>query len=120
MVGFSHLKFLFELIRLIDLEFREMLELVERTSSAMAKLELDDQVEQAEKILNDLKGQFEKIINRKLTEDNEEKSRQFDQLRPTFGHPARKNDLEEIDKQEKQRQNELQQAITQLRSTTIV
>lgn len=113
-------EFLFECIRLIDLEFREMLELVERTSSAMAKLELDDQVEQAEKVLNDLKGQFEEIINRKLTEDNEETTRHFDQLRPTLGHPARKTDLEEIDKQEKQRQNELQQTITQLRSTTIV
>lgn len=97
-----------------------MLELVERTSSAMAKLELDDQVEQAEKILNDLKGQFEQIVNGKLTEDNESKSRHFDQLRPTFGHPARKTDLNEIDQQEKQRQNELQQMITQLRLTTIV
>lgn len=106
--------------RLTVLEFREMLELVERTSSAMAKLELDDQVEQAEKVLNDLQKQFEEFIERKLTEDDEAKSKQFDQLRPTFGHPARKNDLQEIDQQEKQRQTELQQTITQLRSTTIV
>lgn len=97
-----------------------MLELVERTSSAMAKLELTDQVEQAEKLLNDLKKQFEDIIERKLTEDNEEKSKHFDQLRPTFGHPARKNDLQEIDTQEKQRQTDLEQTITQLRSSTIV
>jgi type IV secretory pathway VirB4 component len=97
-----------------------MLELVERTSSLMAKLELNEQIEQAEKILNDFKQQFDETINKILNEDNEEKLKHFEQLRPTFGHPARKNDLQEIDNQEKLRQNQLQQTITQLRSNTIV
>ncbi len=97
-----------------------MLELVERTSSLMAKLELDEQIQQAEKILNEIKQQFDEIIEKKLNEDNEEKMKNFDQLRPTLGHPARKNDLEEIDNREKIRQTELQQIITQLRSNTIV
>jgi len=97
-----------------------MLELVERTSSLMAKLELDEQIQQAEKVLNEIKQQFDEIIEKKLNEDNEEKMKNFDQLRPTLGHPARKNDLEEIDNREKIRQTELQQIITQLRSNTIV
>jgi hypothetical protein len=97
-----------------------MLESVERTSSSMAKLELNEQIQQAEKVLNEFKQQFDETINKKLNEDNEEKTKHFDQLRPTFGHPARKNDLQEIDRQEKLRQNELQQTMTQLRSNTIV
>src|SRR5438874_1775247 len=97
-----------------------MLELIERTSSLMAKLELNDQIQQAEKVLNDIKQQFDTIIDKKLNEDNEEKSKNFEQLRPTFGHPSRKNDLQEIDNKEKIRQNEFQQMITQLRSNTIV
>jgi hypothetical protein len=97
-----------------------MLELVERTSSLMAKIELDEQIQQAEKILNEIKQQFDTIIEKKLNEDNEEKIKNFEQLRPTFGHPARKNDLLEIDNREKIRQNELQQIITQLRTNTIV
>jgi len=104
----------------LSLEFRDMLELVERTSSLMAKLELDEQIQQAEKVLNEIKQQFDEIIEKKLNEDNEEKMKNFDQLRPTLGHPARKNDLEEIDNREKIRQTELQQVITQLRSNTIV
>jgi len=86
----------------------------------MAKLELNEQIQQAEKVLNEFKQQFDETINKKLNEDNEEKTKHFDQLRPTFGHPARKNDLQEIDRQEKLRQNELQQTMTQLRSNTIV
>ena len=97
-----------------------MLELVERTSSLMAKLELDEQIEQAEKLLNEFKQQFDEVVQRKLEEDNEERTNHFDQLRPTLGHPARKNDLQEIDNQEKKRQTELQQTVTQLRSNTIV
>jgi DNA polymerase III delta prime subunit len=112
--------FLFEILFHIFLEFREMLESVERTSSSMAKLELDEQIQQAEQVLNQFKKQFDETIDKKLTEDNEEKTKHFDQLRPTFGHPARKNDLQEIDRQEKQRQNELQQTMAQLRTNTIV
>lgn len=104
----------------LSLEFRDMLELVERTSSLMAKLELDEQIDQAVKNLNELKEQFDSTIETKLNEDNEEKSKNFDQLRPTLGHPARKTDLQEIDKREKIRQNDLQQTITQFRSNTIV
>ena len=97
-----------------------MLESVERTSSSMAKLELEEQVQQSEKSLNGFKQQFDETIDTKLTEDNEAKTKHFDQLRPTFGHPARKNDLQELDRQEKQRQNELQQSMAQLRTNTIV
>jgi hypothetical protein len=97
-----------------------MLELVERTSSLMAKLELNEQIQQAEKVLNEIKQQFDATIDKKLNEDNEEKTKNFAQLRPTLGHPARKNDLQEIDNQEKLRQKELQQIMTQLRSNTIV
>ncbi len=97
-----------------------MLELVERTSSLMTKLELDEQIQQAEKVLNDIKQQFDTTVEKKLNEDDEEKSKNFEQLRPTLGHPARKTDLQEIDKREKLRQNELQQAMTQLRTNTIV
>jgi len=97
-----------------------MLELVERTSSLMAKLELNEQIQQAEKVLNEIKQQFDATIDKKLNEDSEEKTKNFAQLRPTLGHPARKNDLQEIDNQEKLRQKELQQIMTQLRSNTIV
>jgi hypothetical protein len=102
------------------LEFRDILELVERTSSLMAKLELDEQVQQAEKVLLDIKQQFDSTIDNKLTEDNEEKNKSFEQLRPTFGHPSRKTDLQEIDNREKIRQDELQQIVNQLRTNTIV
>jgi hypothetical protein len=97
-----------------------MLELVERTSSLMAKLELDEQLQQAEKTLNDIKQQFDSTVEKKLNEDNEEKTKNFEQLRPTLGHPARKNELQDIDNREKIRQTELQQIITQLRTNTIV
>ncbi|CAF2574698.1 unnamed protein product [Rotaria sp. Silwood2] len=100
-------------------EFREMLELVERTSSLMAKLELDEQIQQAEKVLNDIKQQFDATLDKKLDESNEEKSNNFEQLRPTLGHPSRKNDLEDINNREKLRQDELQKNITQFRSNTI-
>jgi DNA-binding IscR family transcriptional regulator len=117
---FFFLKFYFLIKEFSSLEFRDMLELVERTSSLMAKLELNEQIQQAEKVLNEIKQQFDEIMEKKLNEDNEEKTKNFDQLRPTLGHPARKNDLEEIDNREKIRQTELQQVITQLRSNTIV
>jgi hypothetical protein len=102
------------------LEFRDMLESVERTSSLMAKIELDDQLQQAKKTLNEIKQQFDTTIEKRLSEDSEEKTKNFEQLRPTLGHPARKNDLEDINNREKLRQNELQKIITQLRTNTIV
>ncbi|CAF3644133.1 unnamed protein product [Rotaria sordida] len=100
-------------------EFREMLESVERTSSLMAKIELDEQIEQAEKVLQDIKQQFDRILDKKLNETNEEKSKNFEQLRPTLGHPSRKNELEDINNQEKLRQDEFQKMIIQFRSNTI-
>ncbi|CAF4692579.1 unnamed protein product [Rotaria sp. Silwood1] len=100
-------------------EFREMLESIERTSSLMAKLELDEQIQQAEKVLNDIKQQFDETLNTKLNESNEEKLKNFEQLRPTLGHPSRKHDLEDINNREKKRQEELQKTIIQFRSNTI-
>jgi len=102
------------------LEFREMLESVERTSSSMAKLELDEQIREAERVLSEFKQRFDETVENKLKEDTEDKTKNFDRLRPTFGHPARKTQLEEIDQQEKQRQAELQQTINELRTNTIV
>ena len=118
--GFYYFKYFIKTILFLFIEFREMLELVERTSSLMAKLELDEQLQQAEKTLNDIKQQFDLTVEKKLNEDNEEKTKNFDQLRPTLGHPARKNELQDIDNREKIRQTELQQIITQLRTNTIV
>lgn len=97
-----------------------MLESVERTSSLMAKLELDEQVQQAEKVLNDIKQQFDKTLEKIFNEADEEKKKNFEQLRPTLGQPARKHELEEIDNREKARQNEIQKMMTQFRSNTIV
>ncbi|CAF4455214.1 unnamed protein product, partial [Adineta steineri] len=57
--------------------------------------------------------------NGKFNDSTTEKSKNYDQLRPTLGHPARKNDLLEIDNREKIRQSELQQLVTELRLTTI-
>jgi hypothetical protein len=105
---------------LLFIEFRDMLELFERTSSLMSKAELNEQIRHSEKILNEIKQEFDRRFNEKLNETNEEKSKHFDQLRPTLGHPARKNDLQEIDNREKKRQNELQQLVVQLRLKTIV
>jgi hypothetical protein len=105
---------------LLFIEFRDMLELFERTSSLMSKAELNEQIQHSEKLLNEIKQEFDRIFNEKLNETNEEKSKNFDQLRPTLGHPARKNDLQEIDNRERKRQNELQQLVVQLRLKTIV
>ena len=112
-VFFSSLNFLL-------IEFRTMLELVEHTSSLMAKLELDEQLQQAEKVLNEIKQQFDATLNKTLNQADEEKEKNFEQLRPTFGHPARKNDLQNLDSREKKRQDEFQQTITQYRLNIIV
>ena len=102
------------------LEFRDLLELFERTSSLMAKIELDEQILQAKNLLMELKQQFITIFKKKMNEFNEEEIKNFELLRPTFGQPARKNDLEVIDKREKIRQDNIQKLINQLRSNTIV
>ncbi|CAF1026509.1 unnamed protein product [Adineta ricciae] len=100
-------------------EFREMLELFERTSSLLAKLELDEQTKQAENVLIGIKHKFDIICDENCQQSEKDKAKNFEQLRPTLGHPARKNELQEIDSHEKQRQNELQQLISDLRSKTI-
>ena len=105
---------------ILFLEFREKLELVERTSPLMAKLEFDEQVEQAEKVLTELKQQFDKTLDEKLKDANQTKADNFEQLRPVLGHPSRKNELQELDQREKQRQETIKETINQLRSNTMV
>jgi hypothetical protein len=60
------------------------------------------------------------ILNKNLNESNNEKDKNFELLRPTFGHPTKKNHLQTIDNREKLRQDDLQKIIDQLRSNTIV
>jgi len=60
------------------------------------------------------------ILNKKLNESNNEKNKNFESLRPTFGDPAKKNHLQIIDNREKLRQDDLQKFIDRLRSNTIV
>ena len=97
-----------------------MLELFERTSSLLAKLELDEQTKQAENVLIGIKRKFDITCDENCQQSEKDKAKNFEQLRPTLGHPARKNELQEIDNHEKQRENELQQLISDLRSKTIV
>ena len=60
------------------------------------------------------------LLDKTLNESDNEKQKNFQLLRPTFGHPTKTNDLEKIDNQEKQRQDNIQNVIDQLRSNTIV
>ena len=121
MVSFSlYLETLICWLGVLFLEFREKLELVERTSPLMAKLEFDEQVEQAEKVLIELKQQFDKTLDEKLKDANQTKADNFEQLRPVLGHPSRKTELQELDQREKQRQDAIKETINQLRSNTMV
>ena len=86
----------------------------------MAQLELDEQFDQAAKFLNDLKEGFDRTLEEKLSKSVEEKEKNFDELRPTLGHPARKTELEQLDQREKQRLDTIQQGVTQLRTNTKV
>jgi hypothetical protein len=86
----------------------------------MAKIELDEQIIQGEKLLLEYKQQFDTIFHKKLNESNNEKQQIFELLRPTFGHPAKKPDLQLLDNREKIRQDEVEKTINQLRSNTIV
>jgi hypothetical protein len=86
----------------------------------MAKLEFDEQVGQAEKVLIELKQQFDKTLDEKLKDAKQTKADNFEHLRPVLGHPSRKAELQELDQQEKQRQDALKEAISQLRSNTTV
>ncbi|CAF5109823.1 unnamed protein product, partial [Rotaria magnacalcarata] len=100
-------------------EFRFMLELFERTSSLMPKIEFNEQTFQSEKVLIEFKQQFDTIIDKELNQSNCEKQTNLQQLRPTYGAPAKKSFLQAIDNQEKLRQENIQKLISQLRSTTI-
>lgn len=104
----------------ILLEFRAILESFERISSLLAKIEFDEQLAEGEKTLFELKQQFSQALQEKLTESNEEKETNFEALRPNFGHPSKKNYLQTIDDREKQRQEELEKSIAELRSNTTV
>ncbi|CAF0808765.1 unnamed protein product [Rotaria sordida] len=100
-------------------EFRNVLELFERTSTLMAKIEFNEQLFQAEEILFNCKQQFDMTLNKELNESNNEKQINFQQLRPTFGDPAKKNHLQTIDNQEKLRQDNVQKICNELRANTI-
>ncbi|CAM4857478.1 unnamed protein product [Rotaria socialis] len=100
-------------------EFHFMLELFERTSSLMPKIEFNEQIFQSERVLIEFKQQFDMIIDKELNQSNCEKQTNLQQLRPTYGAPAKKSYLQAIDNQEKLRQENIQKLISQLRSTTI-
>ncbi|CAF2342055.1 unnamed protein product [Rotaria sp. Silwood2] len=99
-------------------EFRNVLELFERTSCLMTKIEFNEQLFQAEKNLLDCKQQFDTILHKQLNESINEKQTNFQQLRPTFGYPAKKNHLQTIDNQEKLRQDNIEKICIELRSNT--
>jgi hypothetical protein len=86
----------------------------------MAKIELDEHIIQAENILLEFQRQFQMLLAKKLNESNEKRQTNFELLRPTFGHPGKKHDLQIIDNQEKLRQDDIQNIVNQLRSNTIV
>jgi hypothetical protein len=102
------------------LEFRSILELFERTSSLMAKIELDEELRDGEKMLFDLKQQFHTMLRENLNGSNNEKEKNYGLLRPTFGQPAKKDHLHVIDDREKHRQENINKVLEQLRSTTMV
>ena len=102
------------------LEFRDVLELFERLSSSIGKIELNELTVQAEKNLDELKYQFDVTLYNLLKKANSEKTKNFGSLRPTLGQPSRKDDLERIDQEERVRQNNINSTVQQLRSTTIV
>ena len=86
----------------------------------MAKFELDAHVLSAEKDLMALKQQFDLKLNKKLNESNAEKARNLELVRPTLAQPSRRNDLDNIDNQERLRQHDLERFLGQLHSNTMV
>lgn len=105
---------------MVFLEFRNMLELFERVSSLMVKIEFNEQTIEAEKLLLNFQQEFHQNIAKKLNESNTRKEINFQQLRPTFGDPAKKDHLLKIDNQEKLRQSDIEKIINELKSNTIV
>ena len=86
----------------------------------MAKIELDEELRDGEKVLLELKKQFHTILRENLNGSNNEKEKNYGLLRPTFGQPARKDHLQVIDNREKHRQENITQVLEQLRSGTMV
>ena len=101
-------------------EFRDILEFFERVSSSIGKIELQELMLDAEKNLTERKRQFDIDLNETLDQSNDEKTRNYEHLRPTFGQPARKHDLEQIDAREKRRQEDISKKIHNLRTDAIV
>lgn len=101
-------------------EFRDVLEIFERVSSSIAKIELQELMLDAEKNLNERKRQFDIDLNETLDQSNDEKTSNYEHLRPTLGQPARKHDLEQIDTREKHRQEDISKKIHNLRTDAIV
>lgn len=101
-------------------EFRTQLESIERTASLMAQLELDEQYERAEMFLKDLKEKFDRNLCEKVMKSVEDQEKNFEELRPTLGHPSRKSELEQLDQREKKRLDTVQQSLNQLRVETKV
>ena len=74
----------------------------------------------AETNINERKRHFEMELNERLHKSNEEKTSNYELLRPTFGQPARKHDLEQIDTRERRRQDDISKKIQILRTDAIV
>jgi hypothetical protein len=103
-----------------NLEFREILEQIELTSSQLARLEFTEQIQHAERTLHELKQRFDQTLTDKLTANDREKCAHFELLRPILGHPSRKSELDELDRREKARQNAYENMIDQLRNDALV
>lgn len=102
------------------LEFRGILEQFERLSCSIGKIELEQHMKQAEQSLHEAKQRFDSELIRKINQSNIENKKNYDLLRPTFGQPSRKNELEEIDQRERSRLVDIDQKIQHLRISTIV
>ena len=102
------------------LDFRHALDSFEQVSTSMARVELDAHVLRAERNLMELKRQFDLKLNKKLNESNAEKTRNLELVRPTLAQPSRRNDLDNVDNQEKIRQHDLERFLSQLHSNTMV
>lgn len=86
----------------------------------MPKIEFDEQMLEAEKIIIEIKQQFDETLDKEFTQSVNGKQASLQRLRPTHGAPARKDELQAIDEREKARQETIQTTINQLRSTTVV
>lgn len=103
-----------------SIEFRDLLESFESTSSLISKIELDELMIEGEELVFKYQQDFNLILDKELNKTNYEKEKNFQLLRPTFGHPGKKNHLQTIDNQEKTRQDNIQKTIDQFRINTVV